>query len=787
MKTGPTIADVGAVVAASLDRDASAVVVVAPGRCCALATDAIVEELEARGPTTSFVGRRGRVIEPGSATDPTHTLVIGETQWIPSETFARVVSEHPEGRTVVVHRPCSVAGELAAIHARAYEDGARLELAPTPRAELVLDDSAPGDADDAFAASQGWPDLLGSWTTDGSLEPLIAVDLGLLDDRTRSAAELVAFGGRAGDLTWLLDLSAAEVDEIVGSLATDGFIRHGVMPEGISRAVLALAPPGRREEAIARLVERNSPGSMVALAESLGEIDERSAAAAAVHRRAADELLDVDAGRARRHLELSLDLDGPGTEVSADAVRIGAELDVRSGRPDFALRRIATAPASAADDPELRLVAAVSWYALGDLSAAIAPLRESSMPALETWAAIGVGADSTPASDDEDDAAHAVAEAVAAWWAGSPADVLESLSRALVRFPASPERLWPVTPHEVAATLATRLGDVNRAADVINGAVTGRVGGRLRHRSIVLLAAWLAVRQGRLDDAAEALDEVGIGEMTPRERWLRAAVSCALAVRDPEPGEVATSAADAHAAAADIAFDHYDLELYGEIAAASERAGIGAIDDVLRPFDDASERGDVPEHVAFDLERVRLAAAMSTDDIEIASRAARAVSSRPTAADLDAITSRMAALIADFPDGDVDVQSTLQMADELAAVHRLHEAARLCGLAAVHSADPKAARRLLKESRSLRLQRARVREERGPDRTVIKLSPQEVKVAQFVNDGLTYKAIAAELIISPKTVEHHVAHIRSKLAAGSRAELLAAIRAYFDDPASNDS
>ena len=58
-------------------------------------------------------------------------------------------------------------------------------------------------------------------------------------------------------------------------------------------------------------------------------------------------------------------------------------------------------------------------------------------------------------------------------------------------------------------------------------------------------------------------------------------------------------------------------------------------------------------------------------------------------------------------------------------------------------------------------------------------------MAWLVDDGLTYKAIGAESFISPKTVEHHVAHIRSKLGAGSRAELLAAIRADLSSEAAS--
>jgi DNA-binding NarL/FixJ family response regulator len=56
------------------------------------------------------------------------------------------------------------------------------------------------------------------------------------------------------------------------------------------------------------------------------------------------------------------------------------------------------------------------------------------------------------------------------------------------------------------------------------------------------------------------------------------------------------------------------------------------------------------------------------------------------------------------------------------------------------------------------------------------LSEREQVVAQFVVDGLTYKEIGAQLYISPKTVEHHVAKIRQKLGTTTRAEMLASLR-----------
>jgi DNA-binding CsgD family transcriptional regulator len=56
------------------------------------------------------------------------------------------------------------------------------------------------------------------------------------------------------------------------------------------------------------------------------------------------------------------------------------------------------------------------------------------------------------------------------------------------------------------------------------------------------------------------------------------------------------------------------------------------------------------------------------------------------------------------------------------------------------------------------------------------LSDREREVAALVLAGLTYKQVGDRLFISAKTVEHHVARMRQKLGATSRAELFDQLR-----------
>jgi DNA-binding NarL/FixJ family response regulator len=60
---------------------------------------------------------------------------------------------------------------------------------------------------------------------------------------------------------------------------------------------------------------------------------------------------------------------------------------------------------------------------------------------------------------------------------------------------------------------------------------------------------------------------------------------------------------------------------------------------------------------------------------------------------------------------------------------------------------------------------------RDPD-TLSQLTPQELQVAQFVSQGLSNKEVAAQLFLSPRTIEYHLRKVFMKLGISSRAELI---------------
>jgi DNA-binding NarL/FixJ family response regulator len=136
-------------------------------------------------------------------------------------------------------------------------------------------------------------------------------------------------------------------------------------------------------------------------------------------------------------------------------------------------------------------------------------------------------------------------------------------------------------------------------------------------------------------------------------------------------------------------------------------------------------------------------------------------------------------------EGEVHEDQVLGAAEGLVDAGLVWEASRLVGQGAVRTTDPALARALLERARDTK---GLLPAERGEDAAEAAaagpsvLSERELEVGGLVLDGLTHKEIGAQLYLSPKTVEHHVAKIRQKLGVSTRAEMLAALRRLSSAP-----
>ena len=169
----------------------------------------------------------------------------------------------------------------------------------------------------------------------------------------------------------------------------------------------------------------------------------------------------------------------------------------------------------------------------------------------------------------------------------------------------------------------------------------------------------------------------------------------------------------------------------------------------------------------------------NSDAAELAGHAAAAAHQWRRLAPLAEAAEQWAAVAA----GVVDSDRAVEVADRLQRLGLRWEAAQLVGQAAIRTERAGDAKALLNQARLLHGGRAGVGAgaDTGGDIDDSPLSSRERAVGKLVLDGLTHKEIGSQLYISAKTVEHHVAAIRQKLGAGSRAELLAMLRREVGD------
>ncbi|MCB0993542.1 MAG: helix-turn-helix transcriptional regulator, partial [Acidimicrobiales bacterium] len=221
----------------------------------------------------------------------------------------------------------------------------------------------------------------------------------------------------------------------------------------------------------------------------------------------------------------------------------------------------------------------------------------------------------------------------------------------------------------------------------------------------------------------------------------------------------------------------------GELVVAASRLGqADRADAVQRQLDQIIDRRNpaVPAGWRAALGWHHIQLAVVTDDAVAAGTAAVELETLPTpegerpATFARAVTAA-ARCWADLLLESVDIDAIGAAVDLLNDALLPWDAARLAGQAALRVTDPSAARSLLERARTLKTPLPDPDVTRAVDSP---LSEREQEVATFLVDGLTYKEIGAQLYISAKTVEHHVARIRQKLGAGSRAELLAALRDF---------
>ncbi len=332
-----------------------------------------------------------------------------------------------------------------------------------------------------------------------------------------------------------------------------------------------------------------------------------------------------------------------------------------------------------------------------------------------------------------------------------------------------------ITPHSLAAMAALWIGDLPAATSVLDRAIELGSGGAGEARTHRLLHAYVSMLSGSSSDAM-AVAEAGDEPTWPqRDRLLVAAIDAALARRSGDTHRLRDAWARSEFALLRPSSSWLLFDPVLELLTAGARIGderrvapvAVALGDQLRAMP-ASGAGPATAHWL----DVQLGLARR-DDAAVAS-AADALAATG-AADPRANARLVAARHwADLAAGKIDEAAAMHAMDALIPVGDGWEASRLLGQTDLDHEDPQAARRLLEAARSLANDPA---DDGGNEGLVsLGLSEREAEVAVLVTEGKTHREVGATLFISPKTVEHHVAKIRQKLGAATRAEMMAVVR-----------
>lgn len=286
----------------------------------------------------------------------------------------------------------------------------------------------------------------------------------------------------------------------------------------------------------------------------------------------------------------------------------------------------------------------------------------------------------------------------------------------------------------------------------------------------MLLLTWGLMTQGRLDAAERQLatfgDLHGLGE---RELLLYRCVQGGIARRRSDLAAMYEAWHEIRGHTFGLHITLYDLLALGEMMVLAARLRDShRITHLVQSATGLLESLDNPPVWAAPLYWQGVQAAFQAEDpsalLPYAQALARAGAESPYATTLASAGQTWLEVLR----GEADSGSVERSVRALAARGHTWDASRLAGQAALQHPERESALSLMQLARE-------ITKEQGPSTPTLKpsvLTAREVEVARLVLDGLGYRAVGEQLFISPKTVEHHVARIKSRLGAANRAELL---------------
>ncbi len=623
----------------------------------------------------------------------------------------------------------------------------------------------------AVTGTGGRPGWLAA-AAESSLDTAVATLIERLSAAEREVLAALAWGATPNDdsLAMCLGQAPIDIDAALEQLVIEGVLdQPSATPRPLMAAAIRSATPSAlRHRIVDGLSSVHAAGRAVELAGWLADVDDRSGAAAQVFVAAARQ----EQASAPLHAIEFLESAAQVRSLEPDAGLVLAQAQLAAGMADAALATLHDV-ADTDRDPQLLGISTAALALDGRSADAVLVIDElEAMDADNVHTQLapllrgGQGGDSEATGSPVGTRAAAArfASAAATWMNEGPA-AAQRLHDAASAAAALPDlAVWPWHPLEVLAIAACLDGrfDVAEAATA-------------ELEAHPMPSAQGDLRRAMVDLRAARLGQVQIPESSGgsrRNAVLALAVEAGLALRRQQSDQLEVLTLDR--AVAMLQPDLWSVDALCELALVAARTdGVGEAAALLDPLDALAANHGVDSTVARTLNWTRLLSGVIAEHPETVMGAAERLASGP-----ESLQRRAAAVFVDVYSDVVDLEEIEDTAGALKEAAMAFEASQLTGAAALRSTDEDTTKRLLALSRSLRSERRQAGSGAGTD--VDALSDRELDVARLVVLGRTHKEVGAELFISAKTVEHHVARVRRKLGATTRAEMMAAIRDYLD-------
>lgn len=346
----------------------------------------------------------------------------------------------------------------------------------------------------------------------------------------------------------------------------------------------------------------------------------------------------------------------------------------------------------------------------------------------------------------------------------------------------------PELPAVLAAIVALNLGALPTASAVIDNAIVGGQGGPWARSRLLLWRAWIAVQRARPSEARAALAEASDDStaLSPRDALLAQAAHVAIARRYEDAAGLESAWRQARASLLRVDVDLYLLHPLAELISSASR--VGDTERIQPQFQRAlviTESLGSPALWSAHLRWAGIQNGILRGTPESIRPHAKVLVEASPGSRVASTMAKAGRVWTSVLGGTVDADAVEKTAHGLASIGLVWDAARLAGHGAARAEDRKVSARLLACARELHppdASRKVAASTDSDDRSGIHtppeavLSERELEVARLVVEGKTYAEIGETIFISPRTAEHHIAHIRRRLGATSRSEVIAKLR-----------